>query len=84
MALTPEEEERLWHTVFGNGNPGLVGEVRTMRRTLFKNPDTGEAGLVRDVADIKKMVIQIRAAWWFIGAIVLLVQFLQVIGVLGK
>lgn len=55
-----------------------------MRRTLFKNPDTGEAGLVRDVADIKKMVIQIRAAWWFIGAIVLLVQFLQVIGVLGK
>lgn len=84
MALTPEEEERLWHAVFGNGKTGLLEEVRTMRRSIYRNPDTGEQGLIADVRDIKRMVVQIRAAWWLIGAVILLVQFLQVIGVLGR
>lgn len=84
MALTPEEEERLWHAVFGNGKTGLAEEVRLMQNTLYKNPRTGEQGLIADVRDIKKMVIQIRAGWWIIGAIVLLAQFLQLIGVVGK
>jgi len=84
VALTPEEEERLWHTLFGNGKTGLVEEVRTMQRSLYANPKTGEKGLIADVAEIKRIVIQIRALWWFIGAVVLLVQFLQVVGVIGK
>ena len=84
MALTPEEEERLWHTVFGNGKTGLVEEVRTMRRSLYKNPDTGEQGLIADVRDIKRMVIQIRAGWWIVGAGVALIQFLQIVGLIGK
>lgn len=84
MALTPEEEERLWHAVFGNGKTGLTEEVRLMQNTLYKNPRTGEQGLIADVRDIKKMVIQIRTGWWIIGAIVLLAQFLQLIGVVGK
>lgn len=84
MALTPEEEERLWRAVFGNGKTGLAEEVRLMQNTLYKNPRTGEQGLIADVRDIKKMVIQIRTGWWIIGAIVLLAQFLQLIGVVGK
>lgn len=84
MALTPEEEERLWHAVFGNGKTGLAEEVRLMQNTLYKNARTGEQGLIADVRDIKKMVIQIRTGWWIIGAIVLLAQFLQLIGVVSK
>lgn len=84
MALTPEEEERIWRTLFGNGKAGLAEEVRLMQSTLYKNPRTGEQGLVADVRDIKKMVIQIRAAWWIIGAVIVVVQFLQVVGVIGK
>lgn len=84
MALTPEEEGTLWKTVFGNGDTGLTEDMRIIKRSLYKNPDTGEQGLVADVRDIKKMVTQIRTGWWLISAGILVVQLLQLVGIIGK
>lgn len=84
MPIDEEDFERLYHAVFGNGKTGLVEEVRTMRRSLYQNPDTGEPGLVRDVGDIKRLLVQVRGSWWLIGALLVLIEFLRAIGVLGR
>lgn len=79
--------EDLKHDVYGNGKPGLIADVRDIKRALYKNEDTGAPGLVKDVADIKTMVIEIRgakkagsAAWWVIGAALVIVQLLDKLG----
>lgn len=65
-AIDPDDFEKVWHDMYGNGRPGLLADVRDIKRVLFRNDDTGSPGLVRDVQDIKEMVTEMRGGWKFI------------------
>ena len=57
--------------------------MRTIKRALFHNKQTGEAGLVADVAEIKRLVLQARTAWWLVGVAVALLEALRAFGIIG-
>lgn len=81
--ISKDDFDRMWHAVFGNGHPGLDEDVRTIKRALFHNKQTGESGLVADVAEIKRLVLQARTAWWLVGVAVALLEALRAFGVIG-
>lgn len=86
-SVDPEDFDRVWHDLYGNGRPGLVADVRDIKRVLFKNEDTGSPGLVKDVQDIKTMVTELRgvarfgkAAVAIIGGALVLLQLADKLG----
>ena len=56
--------EKLRHTVFGNGEDGLVDQMKEVRRDLYANEDRGSKGVVADVREMKGDLRIIK----FIGA----------------
>lgn len=82
MSVDPEDFDRMWHDMYGNGKQGLVADMRDVKRALFKNADTGENGLVHDVGDIKKMMTQFNGGWKLIGVILVALELLRATGVL--
>lgn len=73
----------LRNIINGNGKVGIAELLRRVVGILFANPDTGSPGLAKDVEDIKRMVAQTRAIWWFVGAFVFLAQAVQFLLNLG-
>lgn len=59
--------ERIESLVAGNGQPGLIKRVGDMEGHLYKDDDTGEAGLVADVRQIKATITS--AAAWIKGGV---------------
>jgi len=82
VPVDEQDWERVWHDLYGNGKPGLVADVRDVKRALFRNADTGSQGLVADVSEIKRILHQVRGGWWVIGALLVLDRFLRLLGVL--
>lgn len=78
--LTPTEQSQLWSVVMGNGREGLTGWQRRVNRILFKDEDTGERGLVKDVAEIKRLVVGLRALMWGLGVLVAVLEGLRTLG----
>lgn len=69
------------HAVFGNAKEGLVSRVAKVEGDLYRDEKTGEPGIVADVRQIKGMVTQMRGAWWAVGALLLLIQLADKLGV---
>lgn len=82
MPIDDADMDRLYHEVFGNGKPGLVADVRDIKRALFRNTDTGSQGLVADVTEIKKLVQQAGGGWKAIGGLLILIEVLRAFGVI--
>jgi len=86
QALAKDVEE-LKHDVWGNGKPGLVADVRDIKRALYRNENTGSPGLIRDVTDSKEMVTEMRgvgrfgkAAVAIIGGLLVIIQLADKLG----
>lgn len=78
-----EVEQILW----GNHKPGIIRDVDKIKGDLYRNPDTGEQGLVADVRQIKTMVTELRgvarfgkAAVAIIGGALVLLQLADKLG----
>ena len=82
MPVDEQDWNRVWHDLYGNGKPGLVADVRDVKRALFKNDDTGSQGLVADVSEIKKLVQQAGGGWKAIGGLLILLEALRAFGVI--
>lgn len=82
MPVDESDWNRVWHDLYGNGKPGLVADVRDVKRALFKNDDTGSQGLVADVSEIKKLVQQAGGGWKAIGGLLILIEALRAFGVI--
>ena len=85
-AITKRLEE-LEHSIWGNAKPGLLRDVDKIKGDLYRNPDTGEQGLVADVRQIKTMVTELRgvarfgkAAVAIIGGALVLLQLADKLG----
>lgn len=82
MSIDPDDFNRMWHDLYGNGKPGIVADMREVRHALFKDENTGRPGLVKDVADIKQMMTQFNGGWKLIGVLLIILEALRATGVL--
>lgn len=82
MPVDEKDWDKVMHDLYGNGKPGLVADVRDVKRALFKNDDTGAQGLVADVTEIKKLVQQAGGGWKAIGGLLILIEALRAFGVI--
>ena len=82
MPVDEADWEKVWRDLYGNGRPGILQDVRTIKRDLYRNEETGDPGLIANVAEIKRILQQVRGGWWVIGALLVLDRFLRLLGVL--
>jgi len=55
-----ERVEKLEHTVLGNGEPGLRGEVDKINAALYGDSDNKQRGMIDKQEDILKFVYSVR------------------------
>lgn len=56
MSVNESDFDRVYHSVFGNGDTGLDEQVKDLNRAVFRDERTGQAGLVPRMDRLEKAV----------------------------